>query len=69
MRISRVYLPLETSTMGTSVNIEGDKAHYIKNVLRLKVGFTLHFFTPNGNQYQFQNYYQVGIHILFIIQI
>jgi len=52
MRISRIYLPLETSTIGTSVSIEGDKAHYIRNVLRLKTGFILHFFTPNGDQYE-----------------
>lgn len=52
MRISRIYLPLETSTIGNRVNIEGDKAHYIRNVLRLKPGFTLHFFTPNGSQYK-----------------
>ncbi|TDR19520.1 16S rRNA (uracil(1498)-N(3))-methyltransferase [Marinicella litoralis] len=52
MRISRIYLPIETPDIDNTINIAGDKAHYIRNVLRLKVGFTLHFFTPNGNQYQ-----------------
>ncbi len=52
MRISRIYLPLETSRVDNTLSIEGEKAHYIRNVLRLKVGFSLHFFTPNGNQYQ-----------------
>ncbi len=52
MRISRIYLPLQLSSISHTISVEGDKAHYIRNVLRLKVGFTLHFFIPNGNQYQ-----------------
>ncbi len=52
MRISRIYLPICSSSIEKSVTIEGEKAHYIRNVLRLKKGFILHFFTPSGNQYQ-----------------
>lgn len=52
MRISRIYLPININTNSERVTIEGEKAHYIRNVLRLKKGFTLHFFTPNGSQYQ-----------------
>ncbi|MEZ5470738.1 MAG: 16S rRNA (uracil(1498)-N(3))-methyltransferase [Marinicella sp.] len=52
MRISRIYLPLHDTLISKSIVIEGEKAHYIRNVLRLKKGFILYFFTPNGNQYQ-----------------
>lgn len=52
MRISRIYLPICGSDINDSVIIEGEKAHYIRNVLRLKKGFVLHFFTPSGHQYQ-----------------
>ncbi len=52
MRISRIYLPVSTSAIQESIVIEGEKAHYIRNVLRLKKGYILHFFTPSGDQYQ-----------------
>jgi len=52
MRISRIYLPLSASETLQSVHIEGDKAHYVRNVLRAKVNHTLHFFTPAGVEYR-----------------
>lgn len=52
MRISRIYLPLLPEQVTQSVCIEHEKAHYIKNVLRLKVGHLLHFFIPAGIEYQ-----------------
>ena len=52
MRISRIYLPLEQSDTLQAISIEGDKAHYIRNVLRLKVNHVLHFFIPAGIEYK-----------------
>jgi 16S rRNA (uracil1498-N3)-methyltransferase len=52
MRISRIYLPIEMSLVPQTLCISGEKAHYIKNVLRLKPSQVLHFFTPSGHQYQ-----------------
>lgn len=52
MRISRIYLPIESDHVASEITIEGDKAHYIRNVLRLKPNQLLHFFIINGNQYQ-----------------
>jgi 16S rRNA (uracil1498-N3)-methyltransferase len=52
MRISRIYLPETGIQEGQAVHIEGIKAHYIRNVLRLKTGHLLEFFTPDGRQYQ-----------------
>lgn len=52
MRISRIYLPLTPETVNDSILIVGDKAHYIRNVLRSKVQHTLHFFTPAGIEYR-----------------
>ncbi|WP_223789819.1 16S rRNA (uracil(1498)-N(3))-methyltransferase [Marinicella meishanensis] len=52
MRTSRIYLPLTTKPTEDAVLIEGDKAHYIRNVLRSKVKHTLHFFTPAGIEYR-----------------
>jgi 16S rRNA (uracil1498-N3)-methyltransferase len=52
MRVSRIYLPLTKQTTEDAILIEGEKAHYIRNVLRSKVKHTLHFFTPAGIEYQ-----------------
>lgn len=52
MRISRIYLPQTGIQEGQAIHIEGVKAHYIRNVLRLKTGHLLEFFTPDGRQYQ-----------------
>ncbi len=52
MRISRIYLPLVQDDVFQKVLIHGEKAHYIKNVLRLKVDNTIHFFIPAGIEYQ-----------------
>ncbi len=52
MRISRIYLPLEPKQIQQCITIHGDKAHYIRNVLRNKCGQKLNFFTPSGTEYQ-----------------
>ncbi len=52
MRISRIYLPLEINQVTKHITIEGDKAHYIKNVLRIKANHLIHFFIPAGIEYQ-----------------
>ena len=52
MRISRIYLPLEQGDIKETVNIVGEKAHYIRNVMRLKVQHGLHFFIPAGIEYK-----------------
>ena len=52
MRTSRVYLPIEQTQNLDNFRIEGSKAHYIKNVLRLKVGGLLQFFIPAGLEFQ-----------------
>jgi len=52
MRISRIYLPLEQNDVLTNISIVGDKAHYIKNVLRLKVNHVIHFFIPAGIEFK-----------------
>lgn len=51
MRISRIYLPIEQHLINDSIVIDGDKAHYIRNVLRLKANHTVHFFIPAGIEY------------------
>ena len=51
MRISRVHLPLLSSTVNETLNITGDKAHYIRNVLRIRKGHSLIFFTQDGIEY------------------
>lgn len=52
MRISRIYLPYRPDDIQSSMTIEGDKAHYLRNVLRIKPNHTLHFFIPTGVEYQ-----------------
>jgi len=52
MRISRIYLPLDAETIELDVLVAGEKAHYIRNVLRLKVGQELNFFIPAGTEYR-----------------
>ncbi|MGJ8662482.1 MAG: 16S rRNA (uracil(1498)-N(3))-methyltransferase [Marinicella sp.] len=51
MRISRIYLPIEQNQIHESIIIEGEKAHYIRNVLRIKTNHLLHFFIPAGVEY------------------
>ncbi len=52
MRISRIYLPLSDEEIQLSMIIDGEKAHYLRNVLRIKPNHTLHFFTSSGIEYQ-----------------
>ncbi|MFC3194379.1 16S rRNA (uracil(1498)-N(3))-methyltransferase [Marinicella sediminis] len=52
MRISRIYLPETTINAEQEITIDGVKAHYIRNVLRLKINHIIEFFTPDGQQYQ-----------------
>ncbi|MFV0543787.1 MAG: 16S rRNA (uracil(1498)-N(3))-methyltransferase [Marinicella pacifica] len=51
MRVSRIYLPIDHHSLTDHWVIEQPKAHYIRNVLRLKPGHTLQFFTASGRQY------------------
>lgn len=50
MRLHRIYYPFDSS-VGETINIEGDRAHYIRNVLRLKIGKEIHIF--NHLQHEF----------------
>lgn len=43
MRFHRIYYPF-VAELGQSLIIENDKAHYLRNVLRLKVGNTIKIF-------------------------
>ncbi len=52
MRVSRIYLPIDHQNLDKQWVIEQSKAHYIRNVLRLKPGQALHFFTATGCQYK-----------------
>lgn len=54
MRISRIYLPLHSNTVEQSLVITDEKAHYLRNVLRVKPKQKLNFFTPDGVEYQAQ---------------
>ncbi len=51
MRVSRIYLPINHNDLTKQWVIEEPKAHYIRNVLRLKPGHRLQFFTATGQQY------------------
>jgi len=51
MRVSRIYLPVNHQSLTDTWVIEQPKAHYIRNVLRLKPGHPLQFFTANGRQF------------------
>jgi conserved hypothetical protein TIGR00046 len=51
MRVSRIYLPIDHKSLTDRWVIEQPKAHYIRNVLRLKPGHSLQFFTADGRQY------------------
>jgi len=51
MRVSRIYLPIDHKSLSDTWVIEQPKAHYIRNVLRLKPGHILQFFTASGRQY------------------
>jgi len=51
MRISRIYLPITDDEFTTEYTIQDDKAHYIRNVLRLKSGEQLSVFTQDGSEY------------------
>jgi len=50
MRISRLFVEQELAE-GTSVTLETDAAHYLRNVLRLKKGFQLTVFNGRGGEY------------------
>ena len=51
LRISRIHLPVTASDVGHTHTISGDKAHYIRNVLRLKKHHPLIFFTQDGHEF------------------
>ena len=50
MRMHRIYYPFN-STVGEQVNIEGDKLHYMRNVLRLKAGLEIKVFNQLQKEY------------------
>ena len=52
MRISRIYLPLQLGQPDETLVIDGSKAHYLRNVLRVKPQQPLNFFTPEGIEYE-----------------
>lgn len=52
MRVSRIYLAIDHHSLDKQWVIEQSKAHYIRNVLRLKPGQSLRFFTATGRQYE-----------------
>jgi len=53
MRISRVYTEQNLST-GTAVQLSGQTAHYLSNVLRLETGARVILFNGDGQEYQGQ---------------
>jgi 16S rRNA (uracil1498-N3)-methyltransferase len=50
MRIHRIYYPFDAQ-LNDEVSVEGDRAHYIKNVLRLKQARKLRIFNGKGQEY------------------
>ena len=52
MRISRIYLPITGEQLNAQYIIQDEKAHYIRNVLRLKTSDTLDVFTQDANEYR-----------------
>lgn len=51
MRIPRLYLPLALAS-GEQIQIEGDRAHYLLNVLRLAIASRLIVFNGAGGEYE-----------------
>lgn len=50
MRLHRIFYPFNTQ-LNDEITIEGDRAHYIKNVLRLKLNRRLRLFNGKGQEY------------------
>jgi len=48
-RVPRVYI--ETRLDGSGVALRGKQAHYLRHVLRLKVGYSVVIFDGRGNEY------------------
>ena len=53
MRLIRIYYP-ETTEIGNQIFIEGDQAHYLRNVLRAKIGQRINFFNNVGKEYSIE---------------
>jgi 16S rRNA (uracil1498-N3)-methyltransferase len=51
VRITRVFLP-QPLVEGDSIQVNGESAHYILTVLRLKAGYSLVVFNGEGGEYQ-----------------
>mgnify|MGYP006271780453 CR=1 FL=1 len=47
MRISRIYIK-DILTSGQELNLEGERAHYLKTVLRVKKGYQVTLFNGSG---------------------
>ncbi len=54
MRISRIHINKNSKDIKSTLIVSEEKAHYIRNVLRLKKGHQLVFFTNDGQQYTSQ---------------
>ncbi|MFK8010851.1 MAG: 16S rRNA (uracil(1498)-N(3))-methyltransferase [Marinicellaceae bacterium] len=50
MRLHRIYYEFE-SKIGDNVSIEGDRAHYMRNVLRLKAGRKIRIFNHSRDEF------------------
>ena len=50
MRLHRIYYPF-TTNLNQDCLIENDKAHYLRNVLRLKVGQQLRIFNHQSEEF------------------
>lgn len=50
MRLHRIYYPFKAK-LDDEMTVEGDRAHYIKNVLRLKLARKLRIFNGLGQEY------------------
>ncbi len=51
MRVSRIHLPIGRAQLQQMPVIEGDRAHYLRNVLRLKPGHALRVFIDDGSEF------------------
>ncbi len=51
MRRSRLYLPASLQS-GREVTVEGERAHYLRSVLRLRVGAALTVFDGEGGEFE-----------------
>lgn len=51
MRLTRIYYPIDAKP-GQTLSIEHDRAHYLRNVLRIKAGEEFHFFNHLKHEFK-----------------